>query len=128
MDFSYEDNQQKDLGLAKVSGYVNEVRSEKGQDNVVLIDSGDMIQGTIMTDELYNVKADLQKDVHPMIAGMNYMKYDSMTLGNHEFNFTTDLIKKVEKDAKFPILSANTYVKETGKNFVGSYTMVKKMA
>ncbi|MEQ7217510.1 5'-nucleotidase C-terminal domain-containing protein [Vagococcus fluvialis] len=125
-DFSYEDNQQKDLGLAKVSGYVNEVRSEKGQDNVVLIDSGDMIQGTIMTDELYNVKADLQKDVHPMIAGMNYMKYDSMTLGNHEFNFTTDLIKKVEKDAKFPILSANTYVKETGKNFVGSYTMVKK--
>ncbi|WNF89276.1 5'-nucleotidase C-terminal domain-containing protein [Vagococcus fluvialis] len=125
-DFSYEDNQQKDLGLAKVSGYVNEVRGEKGADNVVLIDSGDMIQGTIMTDELYNVKENLQKDVHPMISGMNYMKYDSMTLGNHEFNFTLDLIKKIEKDANFPILSANTYVKETGKNFVGNYKMVKK--
>ncbi|MFZ6624180.1 5'-nucleotidase C-terminal domain-containing protein [Vagococcus fluvialis] len=125
-DFSYEDNQQKDLGLAKVSGYVNEVRSQKGAENVVLIDSGDNIQGTIMTDELYNVKKDLLKDVHPMIAGMNYMKYDSMTLGNHEFNFSLDLIKKIEQEANFPILSANTYVKDTGKNFVGSYTMVKK--
>ena len=41
---------------------------------------------------------------HPMMAVMNAMGYDAMTLGNHEFNFGSDVFKSVLKQADFPIL------------------------
>ena len=33
------------------------------------------------------IQAFLDEEPHPMIAAMNYLKYDAWTLGNHEFNF-----------------------------------------
>lgn len=118
-DYSYEDATQKNLGLAKISTVVQETR--KQNPNTLLIDNGDNIQGTLLTDDLYNVKPDLLTQTHPMIAAMNYMGYDAMTLGNHEFNFGLDLIKKIESEANFPLLSANTYQKATNTNFVKAY-------
>ena len=40
------------------------------------------------------------------------MGYDAMTLGNHEFNFGSDVFKGVLGQAKFPVLGAN--VSDTG--------------
>ena len=54
---------------------------------------------------------------------MNFMEYDSMTLGNHEFNFGLDMIKKIEEEAKFPILAANVYKAEDDTNYMKSYTV-----
>ncbi|TLG80653.1 5'-nucleotidase C-terminal domain-containing protein [Vagococcus zengguangii] len=125
-DFSYEDNAQANVGIAKIAGYAEQVRTEVGAENVVLIDNGDIVQGTILTDDLYNTDKELKKEPNPVIAAMNVAGYDSMTLGNHEFNFGQDLIKKIVKEADFPILSANTYVTETEENLVGSYTIVEK--
>lgn len=80
---------------------VKEVRKEKP--NALLLDAGDVFQGTLYFTE-YKGEADL--------ALMNYMGYDAMTLGNHEF----DLGKTAEghqaladfvKNAKFPIVTAN---------------------
>ena len=118
-DWSYEDSAQKNVGLAKVSTFVQETR--KQNPNTLLIDNGDNIQGTLLTDDLYNVKPELVNQIHPMIAAMNYMDYDSMTLGNHEFNFGLDLIKKIQNEANFPLLSANTYKKADGQHFVDAY-------
>ncbi|MFU1839426.1 hypothetical protein ACM6QX_15230, partial [Enterococcus faecium] len=42
--------------------------------------------------------------------------------GNHEFNFGLPLIKKIQQEATFPILSANTYNKEDGLRFVEGTT------
>lgn len=119
-DWSYEDDKQTPVGLAQVSTVVKNVRLEN-PNGTILIDNGDMNQGTILTDDLYN-KDPLIKQPNPMIKAMNYMNYDAMVLGNHEFNFGLDLIHKINNEAEFPILSANTYVKETDKHFVGSTT------
>ncbi|MEG0551804.1 MAG: 5'-nucleotidase C-terminal domain-containing protein, partial [Vagococcus sp.] len=86
--------------------------------NNILVDAGDNLQGTLLTDDLYSSKPELQNEDHPVITAMNTIGYDAMALGNHEFNFGTGLIKRVEKQADFPLLSANTYVKATGENFV----------
>ena len=40
------------------------------------------------------------------------MGYDAMTLGNHEFNFGSDVFKAVIGQAAFPLLGAN--VTDTG--------------
>ena len=108
--YSYEDMKESSKdGLARVSTYVNQVRAENP--NTILVDAGDTIQGTIMTDDLYS------KDTagHPVPAALNYMKYDAWTLGNHEFNFGVDKLKSILEQTDVPVLSANI------KNADGSY-------
>ncbi|MGM0214779.1 5'-nucleotidase C-terminal domain-containing protein [Enterococcus sp. AZ109] len=121
-NYSYEDDAQTPVGLAQVSAAVKDART-KNPTGTVLIDNGDMVQGTILTDDLYNTKEDLKDEPHPMIKAMNYMEYDAMVLGNHEFNFGLPLIKKIETEANFPLLSANTYNKVDNTKFVGSTTL-----
>ncbi|MDT2814286.1 5'-nucleotidase C-terminal domain-containing protein [Vagococcus carniphilus] len=123
-DWSYEDDKEADLGFAKISTLVKQQRKENP--NNILVDAGDNLQGTLLTDDLYSSKPELQNEDHPVITAMNTIGYDAMALGNHEFNFGTDLIKRVEKQAEFPLLSANTYVKATGKNFVKA-TYIKEV-
>jgi len=91
-------------GLAKISTLVKRTRAEN--QNVVLIDSGDTIQGTPL--EYYHNKKNNQP-VDPMMLAMNALGYDSMTVGNHEYNFGLQVLEKARREAKFPWLSANTY-------------------
>ena len=72
--------------------------------NTILIDAGDDIQGTIMTDDLYNKTPE---EPHPVITAMNYMGYDAMTLGNHEFNWGIPTMQTILSQAEFPVLAAN---------------------
>ncbi|WBW99154.1 5'-nucleotidase C-terminal domain-containing protein [Oceanirhabdus sp. W0125-5] len=110
------------VGLERVSTIYKIIKEENP--NTLLFDIGDTIQGSIMTDDLYNNNAD---EKQPMIDIMSFIGYDAMALGNHEFNFGTALIKKFEKEASFPILSANTYYKEDGSHFVKPY-VIKEVA
>ena len=109
--FSYEDSKETaNNGMARVYTYVEEVRKENP--NTILIDAGDDIQGTIMTDDIYNKIPD---EEHPVITAMNYMGYDAMTLGNHEFNWGTGTAASILSQADFPVLAANV------RNSDGSY-------
>ncbi len=90
------------LGLAKIATLVRRVRAE--QPNVLLFDSGDTIQGTPLA--YYFARKDTDKP-NPMILAMNAMGYDAAAVGNHEFNFGLDILWKVKREARFPILAAN---------------------
>lgn len=108
-----------DRGLAKVYTLVKQVRSENP--NSILISNGDAIQGTPLV--YYYTKIDTTK-THPMMAVMNFMGYDAMVVGNHEIqDYGWDWLQKVQKDAKFPILSANLVEKDTGKSAMTPYVI-----
>lgn len=101
--FSYEDNAETaNNGMARLYTYIQQVRAENP--NTILIDAGDDIQGTIMTDDLYNKTPE---EPHPVITAMNYMGYDAMTLGNHEFNWGIPTMQTILSQAEFPVLAAN---------------------
>jgi 2',3'-cyclic-nucleotide 2'-phosphodiesterase (5'-nucleotidase family) len=113
-------------GLAKIATLVEQVRRENP--NTVLIDCGDTIQGTplesvyqqyVRTNKLplgLRPPAPLQGD--PMMRAMNYLKYEAMVLGNHEFNFGLKNLDQARAQARFPYLSANTTVEPgAGKPF-----------
>ncbi len=95
-------NQPANRGLAKIAMLVRQVRSE--EKNVMLLDSGDTIQGTPLA--YYYARKDTSKP-NPTIAAMNAMGYEAMALGNHEFNFGLDVLWKAKGEAKFPWLAAN---------------------
>ena len=119
--YSYEDMKESTGdGLARVSTYVSQVREENP--NTILVDAGDTIQGTIMTDDLYS------KDTtdHPVPAALNYMGYDAWVLGNHEFNFGVDTLKEIIAQTDVPVLAANIKNAD-GSYFTGAgYTIVER--
>ncbi len=103
-------------GLAKLATLMRETRAENP--NTLLIDCGDTIQGTPL-EYVYQTlaragsaplglkpSAPLESD--PMMLAMNRLGYDSMTVGNHEFNFGLKNLNAARDAAKFPWLSANT--------------------
>jgi len=109
-------------GLAKVATLIKRVRKET--ENVVLIDSGDTIQGTPLA-YYHNKKNNLPAD--PMMLAMSALNYDAMAVGNHEYNFGLKVLEKARSEAKFPWLSANTYNKGTGETYYKPY-VIKEVA
>jgi 2',3'-cyclic-nucleotide 2'-phosphodiesterase/3'-nucleotidase len=122
-NYSYEDGKEVDnLGMAKVYSVIQEIRAENP--NTLLIDNGDTVQGTILSDDLYNNNLELK---HPVIDIMNFMGYDAMVLGNHEYNFGLELIDKIIEEAEFPILAANATYKEDNSYLAEPY-VIKEVA
>ena len=118
----YYTNKPDNRGLAKVGTLIKRVRQE--HKNVLLVDSGDTIQGTPL--EYYHNKKN-NKPPDPMMLAMNSLNFDAMALGNHEYNFGLQVLEKARSEAKFPWLSANTYEKGTDKTHYQPY-LVKEVS
>src|SRR6476660_6616635 len=100
----YYTNKYDNVGIAKVATLVKQ--SRKDDPDLLLIDSGDTIQGTPL-EYIHNKRNNTPPD--PMMLTMNALKYDAMAVGNHEYNFGLKVLEKARSEAKFPWLSANTY-------------------
>ncbi|GAB2838861.1 5'-nucleotidase C-terminal domain-containing protein [Streptomyces deserti] len=124
-DAEFDDKAHNDVGLAKISTLVNQVRAEKGRDNTLLIDAGDTIQGTQLS--YYYAKVDpitaQGGPVHPMAQAMNAIGYDAAALGNHEFNYGIPVLRKFEEQCRFPLLGANALDAKTLKPAFPPYSM-----
>ncbi|WP_405147333.1 5'-nucleotidase C-terminal domain-containing protein [Sphaerisporangium sp. NBC_01403] len=111
----FDDSAHNDVGLAKVSTLVNQIRKDRGADHTLLFDSGDTIQGTPL--DYYYAKVEPITETgqtHPMAKAMNAIGYDAVTLGNHEFNYGLPLLAKWVKQMKAPVLGANAVSAKTG--------------
>ncbi|MFG2608153.1 bifunctional metallophosphatase/5'-nucleotidase [Streptomyces sp. NPDC048514] len=108
-DAEYSDKAGNALGLARISTLVDQVRKEKGRRNTLLLDAGDTIQGTPLA--YYYAKVDpitaKGGPVHPMAQAMNAIGYDAAALGNHEFNYGIETLRRFEDQLDFPLLGAN---------------------
>lgn len=108
-DAEYTDAAGNALGLARISTLVKQIRAAKGAGNTLLIDAGDTIQGTPLTYYYARVEPITAEGgpVHPMARAMNAIGYEAVTLGNHEFNYGIDTLRKFESQCDFPLLGAN---------------------
>ncbi|HEY0727104.1 MAG TPA: bifunctional UDP-sugar hydrolase/5'-nucleotidase [Pyrinomonadaceae bacterium] len=100
----YYTNKPDNRGLAKVATLIKRIRKE--HPNVLLVDSGDTIQGSPL-ESFHGRKNNRPPD--PMMLVMNSLNYDAMAVGNHEYNFGLKVLEKARAEANFPWLSANTY-------------------
>ncbi|MFJ5231746.1 bifunctional metallophosphatase/5'-nucleotidase [Kitasatospora sp. NPDC088391] len=108
-DSEYDDKAHNDVGLAKISTLVEQVRAAKGRGRTLLIDAGDTIQGTQLAYYFARVEPITGKKAprHPMAAAMNAIGYDAAALGNHEFNYGIPLLRAYQDQLCFPLLGAN---------------------
>ncbi len=102
----YYTNKYDNVGISKVATLIKEAR--KNDPDLLLVDSGDTIQGTPL-EYFHNKKNNTPPD--PMTLAMNALHYDSMAVGNHEYNFGLKVLEKARSEANFPWLSANSYNK-----------------
>ena len=101
--------------------YLAKMISDERAENpggTLLLSAGDMFQGTPISD-LFHGK--------PVIELMNDMKFDAMTLGNHEFDWGLDALKDLKTIARFPFLSANIVSRNSGvPSWVKPYILVER--
>lgn len=102
-------------GLARLSGYINKVRSE--EKNVLYVISGDMVQGSLIDAEYKGIST---------MEIMNYLSPDVVALGNHEFDYGLPHLLFLEKMANFPIVNANLYIKNYHKRLMSPHHIIKK--
>lgn len=104
-------------GMVRRATFLKEFRKQN-PDNVLLFDCGDISQGT----PYYNM---FQGEVE--VKMMNGMKYDAMTIGNHEFDFGLSNMARLFKMADFPVVCSNYDFDDTVlKGIVKPYVVLKK--
>ena len=101
----YADKPNDTMGLSRTASIIKSIRDEAT--NAMLIDNGDLLQGSPMGDYIAYEKGMKEGDVHPIMKGMNVLGYECSTLGNHEFNYGLDFMDKVLAGANFPFVCAN---------------------
>jgi 5'-nucleotidase / UDP-sugar diphosphatase len=84
-------------GAAYVASLINSIRSQY-PGKVLLVDAGDTYQGTPVSNSFHG---------EPVLQMYNYLRYDAMALGNHEFDWGQEVLKKLIENSDFPNLSAN---------------------
>ncbi len=105
-------------GVIERAAYVDSVRTAVGKKDVLLLHAGDFSQGTSYFTEL---GGDIEIDL------INAMKYDVVTLGNHEFDNGIDELARRLGNLKCPVVCANYDFSELvlGK-YVKPYAIVRK--
>ena len=105
---NYSD-QEETIGLAKMGDYFKKKR-EINPGGTVVLSSGDMFQGSAESNLTHG---------YIVNYSMNIMGFEAMTVGNHEFDWNLDWLKKNQslevEGHKIPYLGANVYDKATGK-------------
>ena len=122
-DAEYDDAAHNDVGLAKISTLVTAMRKERGAQNCLTLDAGDIIQGTPLAYYYAKVDPITGGAKHPMALAMNQIGYDAAALGNHEFNYGMDTLRTFEHQLDFPLLGANAVDWDTGEPVFQPYIM-----
>lgn len=108
-------------GLSQVARLI--ARMRRDQPNTLLFDNGDLLQGNPMGDYLAECRG-RPSQPHPAIAAMNALGYDAAALGNHDFNYGLDFLRRCLAHATFPSLAANMRLR-TGPQF-GNYVILER--
>ena len=100
-------------GLPARATAVTVIREENR--NVLLLDAGDLNTGRPESN-LFKARPDIQ--------GYNYIGYDAMVLGNHEFDNPLDVLREQRALATFPFISAN--IRTKGGDYLADPFIIKE--
>ena len=105
-------------GVIERAACVDSIVKADGRKNVLLLHAGDFSQGTSYFTVL---GGDVEIDV------INAMKYDCVTLGNHEFDNGVDELARRLAKLKCPVVCANyDFSKVAPGPYVKPYAIIKK--
>ena len=112
--------------LYAVKYVVDSVRAAAGEENVILLDAGDILQGDNAA-YYFNYVDTVTPHVYPRMA--KYMGYDAVVLGNHDIETGHAVYDRIDRDMKalrIPFLAGNAIRNDNGKPYFQPYTILKR--
>jgi 2',3'-cyclic-nucleotide 2'-phosphodiesterase (5'-nucleotidase family)/subtilisin family serine protease len=100
-------------GYARVAGLINQIRNQIDTRNVLLLDAGDEMQGSLLS----NVNKGA-----PVIDLFNEVGVAAATFGNHEFDWGQQVLIDRTQQADYPYVTANIVVSDTGNCNTAGWT------
>jgi 5''-nucleotidase/2'',3''-cyclic phosphodiesterase and related esterases len=94
--FENDSSDVKKGGIIRQNTYIEKVRNENK--NVLLFHCGDFVQGTPYFN-LFRGEAE--------VSFMNFMRFDAVCIGNHEFDNGLENLAKMIRDSGFPYIATN---------------------
>ncbi|MFP4289397.1 MAG: bifunctional metallophosphatase/5'-nucleotidase [Bacteroidales bacterium] len=82
-------------GFARLAGWVKQIEEKKGEEEVLLLSSGDYIGGSPFAWLILEGYA-------PEIEIMREIGYDAVTMGNHEFDYGPEVLASYYQRAGYP--------------------------
>ncbi|TMQ67552.1 MAG: hypothetical protein E6K80_15155, partial [Candidatus Eisenbacteria bacterium] len=92
-------------GSAALAAAIERLRAENPE-GTVLIDGGDLFQGTMISNLQFG---------RPVVEQMNALAYAATAIGNHEFDWSVDTLVQRVHEMRFAALGANLRERKTGK-------------
>lgn len=109
--------------LARAATYIDSLRLARGDDSVILLDNGDILQGQ-PTAYYYNFIDTTA--THLCADVLNYMRYDAVTVGNHDIEAGHDVYDRWVRECRMPVLAANAIRCEDGEPYFKPYTIIER--
>lgn len=100
-------------GVIERAAMIDSIRNANGKKNVLLLHAGDFSQGTSYFTVL---KGDLEVDI------INALKYDCITIGNHEFDNDMEELARRLKKIKCPIFVQTMFGAQKNQESIFSHT------
>ena len=123
LDYDYfGDRDDPTIGLVGLAAQIATLRDAPDV-TTVLCDNGDLIQGNPLAD--YLAQSLGPDDTHPMIAALNLLQYDALTLGNHEFDYGLEFLRATFAKAKAAVVCANITPRK-GSAFAAPFAILER--
>ncbi len=93
-------------GLCGIATLIAQARREaeaKGM-MAILVDNGDFLQGTALGDHLAHMPVTTD---HPIVRGLQYLRYDAMGLGNHDLDHGMEYLNRIARCVTTPLICSN---------------------
>ncbi|NQT57749.1 MAG: bifunctional metallophosphatase/5'-nucleotidase [Bacteroidetes bacterium] len=119
--YDFINDREASTSLAQVYTYVEQERAKDQE--VILLDNGDMLQGQPI---VYYYNFEKTDSEHIQASVMNAMGYDAASVGNHDIEAGHPVYDKIVNEFDFPWLAANALDEETGNPYFEPYTIVEK--
>ena len=109
--------------LLSVAYYADSIRVADGAENVLLIDTGDCLQGDNAA--YYFNYVDTESE-HIFARMTEYMGFDAVVVGNHDIETGHPVYDRMKKTMKVPFLAANAIRNDNGKPYFQEYVTLKR--
>ena len=109
--YSYADGKKENIGFGKVKAVMDSLKDE----NTLLLDNGDVLEGSPLSFYHYHSHFD---DISPMSKVMDLIGYDYVNIGNHDFNYGEDALLQHLHAVHAPCITTNWKYKNEAHRYV----------
>lgn len=109
--------------LTNVSWYADSIRTAAGEENVILLDAGDCLQGDNAA-YYFNYADTVSK--HIFARMVEYMGYDAIAVGNHDIETGHKVYDRMVETMEVPFLAANALRTDDGRPYFQEYVTLKR--